>query len=191
MNAISFLLWKKLGKFQRKIYLYVGYEPDRRDVTERLYGLYIIVFFAIWLVLMLGWAIVTISGSVATMHLSFSIVNSFLGLILALLLIIAPIFAQRRYDLYNFEAADIDFLSQSPFSVGSIALIWFGRWLARPVQQGSVVLALGVLASSLSYEQHDNDWLGLGLGLFSGSDFKCGTAWFFTGYLAYCVTDQM
>lgn len=170
MDAVRFLFQHKITKFVRKASLYVGYETGSQQLSERLYGLYITAFLVGWVVLVLGWAVVTISGSLAAIRLSPSVVETPLFLGLGGWLALIPARAYRSYDLYRFQSADVDFLSNMPFSARLVTLTWFVKSLFR-LQVGAFILVGGVIGSSISYSQHGNDWLGLALGLAAGASF--------------------
>lgn len=171
MSAIWFLFSHKLNRLMRRGYAIVGYEADSRDISERLYGIYLILFFAVWTILMLGWAEVTISTGLNLLSRVPALLNTGVFIILGVWLAVMPWLGQRSYDLYRFDLADIDFLVNSPLKANLVALAWFFKswfgWVSAVL-----ILVCGIIASAVSYQQHGNDYLALVIGLSAGLSFS-------------------
>jgi hypothetical protein len=170
MSALFLLFRCKLANQTRDAFNIVGYDPGRKEVSEHLYAVYLIIILGFWVLAMLAWASFTLSGILKTLALPPATVETLLFFGLALWLVLTPIIAYRSYDLHLFSLADLYFLSNSPYSPATVGLVWFGKALLR-WQMGVFVLACGILASSFSYVAESNDWLGFGLGLLAGATF--------------------
>ena len=76
--------------------------------------------------------------------------------------------AAHSYDLYGFEPADLQFLSNSRLGPGQVTPAWFARSLVR-IPAGVFVLVCGILASALQRSGPGDDWWGLGMGWGAGA----------------------
>jgi hypothetical protein len=168
MNALLYLLGHKTARWVPRAGRWVGYDAEKRDLVEQLYGVYIALFLVGWAVVMLSLATVTISDFVALMHLPVAAFGNLLFFGLAAWLALAPGLAAHSYDLYGFEPADLQFLSNSRLGPGQVAPAWFARSLVR-IPAGVFVLVCGILASALQRSGPGDNWWGLGLGWSAGA----------------------
>lgn len=170
MSALFLLFERKFTSTIQDFYNIVGYEPDRKELSEHLYALYLVVILVGWVLAMLGWAAFTVSGFLGNLKLPPATVSTLLFYGLALWLILIPLLASGGYDLHRFSLGDLYFLSNAPYSPALVALFWFAKSLWKPAI-GLFGLVCGILASSFSYLAGINDWLGFALGLVSGLAF--------------------
>jgi hypothetical protein len=170
VGTILFLFRRKFFYSARFALLVTGYDIKRRDFVEELYGLYVAIILAGWVVLMAGFAVTSLAQSIATVHLPVSGLQTPLFFGLALWLAITPWLAQRSYDLYRFSLADLDFLSSAPLRPSLVAVFWFFKSLLTRLN-GAVVLGFGVLAGAIGQISGRGDLLGLVTGVFAAGAF--------------------
>src|SRR6476659_8147346 len=60
MNALMLLYERKIERLRRFAYMYIGYEADSKDVSEKLYGVYIVILLGLGTLFMLAWVVVNI-----------------------------------------------------------------------------------------------------------------------------------
>ena len=168
MSALLYLLGHKVARWVPRAGRWVGYDVEKRDLVEQLYGVYIGLFLVGWAVVMLSLATVTISDFVALMKLPVAAFGNLLFFGLAAWLALAPGLAAHSYDLYGFEPADLQFLSNSRLGPGQVTPAWFARSLVR-IPAGVFVLVCGILASALQRSGPGDNWWGLGLGWGAGA----------------------
>lgn len=170
MGTILFLFRRKFFYSARFALLVTGYDLKRRDFVEELYGLYVAVILAGWVVLMAGFAVTSLAQSIARVRLPISGLQTPLFFGLALWLALTPWLAQRSYDLYRFSLADLDFLSSAPVRPSLVAVFWFFKSLLTRWNAG-VVLGLGVMAGAIGQISGRGDLLGLATGVFASGLF--------------------
>ncbi len=170
MSGLLFMFRRKFSNSIQDAYNILGYQPEEKELSERLYGVYIVVILLGWLLAMLGWASFTVSNVLRGLALPPSAIDDSIFFALALWLVLTPGLAFRSYNLYRFSLADIDLLSNMPVPPALVAVGWFIRSLWN-VGLGIFVLVCAILGGSFSYLAQQNDWLGFALALASGVSF--------------------
>lgn len=169
MGAIFFLFRRKFTYSARWVLLITGYDIRQKDFMERLYGVYIGIILAGWVLLMLAWAVSSVAQALAKTTLAGQLYTP-LFYVLALWLAVTPWLAQRAYDLYRFSLPDLDFLANAPIKPQLIALSWFLKSLFTRLN-GMFLLGTGVLAGAIGQLNGRGDLLGLLEGLAAGAMF--------------------
>lgn len=170
MNSILFLFRRKFTFSARWVLLATGYDARQKDFMERLYGVYIGIILAAWVLLMLAWSVSSITRAFAGLKFDVTLLYFPLFYALALWLALVPWFAQRAYDLYRFSLPDLDFLAGAPIRTPLIAMSWFLKSLFTR-RNGGVVLGMGVLGGGIGGLNGGSDTLGLIAGLCAGAIF--------------------
>ncbi|HEX2914371.1 MAG TPA: hypothetical protein VH186_26465 [Chloroflexia bacterium] len=160
MNAIAYIFSRKLEIQLRRAYAILGYEPGSEELSEKLYGLYLIVILLVWTICMLAWFVFTLGNILSQVKVASASLEQGYYIILGVALAATPVLAYRGYDLYKFQLADIEFLSSAPLGTRLVAFWWFVRSLVK-IWVGIFIIVCGLAGSTGSYIQHGNDWLGL------------------------------
>src|SRR5690348_11957083 len=125
MSALWLLYRRKLATALRDSFNIVGYDPTRKEVSEHLYAVYLVILLSFWVLAMLAWASFTLSGLLKNLALPPATVETLLYFGLALWLVFTPLIALYSYDLHRFSLADLYFLSNAPYPPATVALVWF------------------------------------------------------------------
>lgn len=163
MNALLLLYERKIERLRRLAYMYIGYESGSKDVSEKLYGIYIVILLGAGTLFMLAWVVVNIGKVLSIFNVPLQPFSQLVFTGMALWLVWVVFRAANTYDLQQFELADLDFLSQSPLSTGLITLFWWVKsFFKRTI--GGFVLVCAIVSSTASYLSRGNDILALVIG---------------------------
>ncbi len=168
MNALFYLFRRKLDYTVRRVSVYLSYEPDSEALSEKFYGLYIVLLLLGWTIVMLALTVSWLGNQLAKLHFTAAEYDRFLFLGLGGWLALTPWLVYRGYDLYKFDLADLDFLDNVPLSPTLVTLGWWGRSLFK-LPTLIFTLICGIIASTVSYVSGGQDWVALGLGLAAGA----------------------
>ncbi len=163
MNALMLLYERKIERLRRFAYMYIGYEADSKDVSEKLYGVYIVVLLGLGTLFMLAWVVVNIGKVLSLFAIPLQPVSQLVFTGMSLWLVWVVFRAANTYDLQQFELSDLDFLSQAPLSTGLVTLVWWVKsFFKRSI--GAFVLVCAIVSSTASYLSLGNDILALVIG---------------------------
>lgn len=170
MNALMLLYERKIERLRRFAYMYIGYEADSQAVSEKLYGVYIVLLLSGAGLFMLAWIVVNIGKVLSLFALPLQPLTQLVFTGMALWLVWGVFRAANTYDLQQFELSDLDFLSQAPLSTGLINLVWWVKsFFKRSI--GAFVLVCAIVSSTASYLSLGNDILALVIGGVSAALF--------------------
>ncbi|MBN9391335.1 MAG: hypothetical protein J0I20_25115 [Chloroflexi bacterium] len=163
MNALLLLYERKIERLRRLAYMYVGYDSGSTDVSEKLYGVYIVILLGLGGLFMLAWIVVNIGKVLSIFTVPLQPFSQLVFTGMALWLVWLVFRSANTYDLQQFELSDLDFLSQSPLSTGLITLVWWVKsFFKRTI--GGFVLVCAIVSSTASYLSKGNDILALVIG---------------------------
>lgn len=163
MNALTLLFERKIERLRRLAYMYVGYESDSEEVSEKLYGVYIVILLAGAGLFMLAWVVVNVGKFLALFDIPLQPLYQLVFVGLALWLVLLVFRAVNTYDLQQFELSDLDLLCQVPLSTGLINLVWWVKSLFKRTI-GAFILICAIISSTATYLSHGNDILALVVG---------------------------
>lgn len=170
MSTLTFLFARKLSYVTRYLLLVTGYDARKRDFSERVYGLYVLLLVAGLGLAVLGYAVTIISAVLKFGNLPADALYRPAFLLLGLWLASSPWRAPRAYDLYRFSLSDLDFLSNAPIPPTLVSMAWFAKSLFNRVS-AILVLAFAILGSSWAAAMGANNVLGLIAGAFAAVAF--------------------
>lgn len=192
MNGLILLYERKIDRLRRLAYMYIGYEADSEAVSEKLYGIYIVVLLAGAFLFMLAWVVVNVGRFLSGFDIPLQPLDQLVFVGLALWLVLLVFRSVNTYDLQQFELADLDFLGQVPLSTGVINLVWWIKSLFKRTI-GAFILICAIVSSTATFLAHGNDILALIIGGLAATLFiivSSGLRWSL-GLLRYLPTGHL
>jgi hypothetical protein len=162
MKAVWFVRARELaGKFRFWTAI-AGYDPRDRSLNQRIYLIYVVVFFSIWGFSMLALLADQAAILLSSVHNLTPAIISIYGLLILIILefTIAGYRAGKRSP-FIFSEADAELVCQTPVNRGQVALAWYlGEWIGT----GMIFVGLGVVFRYASLElanQKQVAWMDL------------------------------
>ncbi len=191
MNALALLYQHKIDRLRRLAYMYIGYESDSEAVSEKLYGVYIVIMLAGGSLFMLAWVVVNVGRLLSIFDLPLQPLDELVFTGMCLWLVSVIFRTVNTYDLQQFELSDLDFLCQAPLPTGFINLLWWLKSLFKRTI-GAFILICAIVSSTATFLSHGNDIVALVIGGLAAALFiivSSGLRWSL-GLLRYLPTPR-
>jgi hypothetical protein len=152
MNAVWLVRSRQISSKMRFWTTIVGYDPQDRSLSQRIYLIYVIIFFSLWWFAMLA----LIADWVARLFSLFKGSSAVqIALSLTVFILLADVFLRSyryaRRSPFTFSGEDAALICQTPVDRSQVALAWlFGDWIPAGLAYWAGVLTLSFACQQIA-----------------------------------------